>query len=168
MQCPSCGHDNIPGEDLCADCGMDLAGIDVKAWGVAPDDPLLRRKITGLPLKPALALGEDATVADAVAVMAEKREGCVFVTDEDGRLVGVVTERDVALRVAARGLAPGSVTLERVMTPDPFAVLAGDSLAFVLHRMGVDGYRHVPVVDEGRRLSGFLSIRTILGVLAEL
>ena len=86
MHCPSCGHDNIPGDDLCANCGMDLAGIDVKAWGVAPDDPLLRKKISGLPLKPALALREDATVGDAVAAMAEKREGCVFVTDEDGSL----------------------------------------------------------------------------------
>jgi CBS domain-containing protein len=168
MHCPACGHDNIPGDDLCSHCGMDLAGLDVKAWGVAADDPLLRARISELPLKPALTLAGDATVADAVALMTERGEGCVFVIDELDRLAGVVTERDVALRVASRGLAPEAVLLERVMTPDPFAVLAGDQLAFVLHRMGVDGFRHVPVVDEERRLSGFLSIRTVLGTLVEM
>jgi CBS domain-containing protein len=168
MNCPSCGYDNIPGDDLCADCGMDLAGLDVTAWGVRPDDPLLRRRISELPLKPALSLPASAPVADAVALMSERGEGCVFVTGEDGRLNGVVTERDVALRVAARGLDPASVALERVMTHDPFAVLVTDRLAFVLHRMGVDGYRHVPVVDGEGRLEGFVSIRTMLGVFAEL
>jgi CBS domain-containing protein len=83
-------------------------------------------------------------------------------------MVGVVTERDVALRVAARGLEGDRVTLERVMTRDPFAVRPDDRFAFAMHRMGVDGFRHVPVVDDHRRLQGFLSIRTVLAVLAGL
>jgi CBS domain-containing protein len=168
VKCPSCDHDNIPGEDLCANCGMDLAGLDVKAWGLAPDDPLLLRSVAELPIKRALTLGPDAPVVEAIRLMNEGREGCVFVEDRSGRMIGVVTERDVALRVAARGLDRERVTVDRVMTRDPFSVRPDDSFAFALHRMGVDGFRHVPVVDEQRRLRGFLSIRSVLAVLAEL
>ena len=41
MRCPACKCDNIAGVDLCEDCGLDLAGLDVKAWGVSPDDPII-------------------------------------------------------------------------------------------------------------------------------
>ncbi|HVS12455.1 MAG TPA: CBS domain-containing protein [Thermoanaerobaculia bacterium] len=168
MRCPSCDHDNIAGDDLCANCGMDLAGLDVKAWGLSADDPLLRRRVSELPIKRALTLGPEAPVAEAIRLMHQESEGCVFVEDEVGRMVGVVTERDVALRVAARGLDRERTTVSRVMTRDPFTVRLDDSFAFALHRMGVDGFRHVPVVDEERRLRGFLSIRSVLAVLAEL
>ena len=41
MRCPACEYDNIPGADLCEECGLDLAGLDVTAWGVDPEDPQL-------------------------------------------------------------------------------------------------------------------------------
>ena len=166
MICPACDHDNIAGVDLCDNCGMDLAGLDVKAWGVDPDDPLLAVPLADLPLKEPLVLTGDATVLRAIELMRERQEGCVFVQDARGRLAGVFTERDVTTRIAARGRNPAEIHLEEVMTHNPVALLKDDPLAWALHRMGVDGHRHLPVLD-GESLLGFLSARTVLRVFLD-
>lgn len=161
MRCPACDHDNIAGVDLCADCGMDLAGLDVKAWGVDPEDPLLAAPLGELPLKAPPMLAPTATVSEAITLMRDRNEGCVFVCNEANELVGVFTERDVTVRIAARGRDPGQTRVEEVMTHQPLTLRVADPLAWALHRMGVDGHRHIPVL-EGSRLEGFLSSRTVL------
>ena len=166
MRCPSCDHDNIPGADLCEDCGLDLAGLDVDAWGVNPEDPLLAAPLEQLPVKPAPVLRPQATVSDAIALMRERHSGCVFVEDENKALVGVLTERDVTVRIAGPGRDPAHTRIEEVMTRDPVALQPTDPLAWGLHRMGVDGYRHLPLVRNGE-LIGYLSIRTVLKALFE-
>ena len=165
MICPACSTDNIAGVDLCESCGMDLAGLDVKAWGVDPEDPLLGEPLSNLTLKDPICLTSDATVATAITKMRDRQEGCVFILDDKDELHGVFTERDVAVRVIARGLDPNETELSNVMTAGPVALRQGDPLAWALHRMGIDGYRHLPVVD-GSRLVGFLSIRSVLGRLS--
>lgn len=166
MICPACEHDNIPGQDLCENCGLDLAGLDVEAWGVDPEDPLLATPLAGLPLKEPLVLPAQAAVTEALELMRQRHEGCVFVNDEQGRPVGIFTERDVTVRVAAPGRDPGQTRLEEVMTTQPVVLEKSDPLAWALHRMGVDGHRHMPVLEQGR-LVGFLSSRTVLRMLLE-
>ena len=166
MRCPSCNEDNLPGEDVCQNCGMDLAGLDVAAWGLDPKDPVLVMTLAELPLKDSLVLSTTSTVTEAIKLMKQRHEGCVLVNDDQGVLKGIVTEHDVAARVAAPGRDPGRTLLETVMTPDPVTLQKGDSLAWALHRMAVDGYRHLPVFDDAR-LVGFLSIRTVLRVFCE-
>ena len=165
MRCPQCEHDNLPGEDLCAGCGLDLAGLDVAAWGIDPTDPLLAVPLARLALKEPIVVREDTTVRDALARMYERHEGCVFV-ERDSRLVGVLTERDVCARVAVAGRDPQSTRVDDVMTKGPVTLRAEDPLAWALHRMGVDGHRHLPVLD-GERLVGFLSVRSVLATLLD-
>ncbi len=166
MLCPACEHDNIPGEDLCANCGMDLAGLDAGAWDLDPDDPALALPLGDLQLKEPLVLGPRATVTEAIDLMKERHEGCVFIEDGASGLVGVLTEHDVTARVAAPGRDPTQTRLEEVMTLQPVALQKDDPLAWALHRMGVDGYRHLPVLDQGK-LVGFLSVRAVLRSLFE-
>jgi CBS domain-containing protein len=159
--CPACDHDNIAGVDQCENCSTDLAGLDAPLWDVDAEDLLLNKPLKDLPLKKPLILGPEATVAEAIELMREHREGCVFVEDEKRRLIGVVTERDVSTRVVVRGRDPGKTALDQVMTPNPVTLLRDDPLAWALHRMGVDGHRHLPVLDDDR-LIGFLSARSVL------
>ena len=166
MNCPTCDEDNIPGEDLCQNCGMDLAGLDVEAWGLDPEDTVLATTLANLPLKDALVLSPSSTVSEAIELMQQQHQGCVFVTDDGGALSGVLTERDVVARVAAPGRDPGRTRLEEVMTPNPVTLQKEDPLAWALHRMGVDGFRHLPILDDGQ-LIGFLSVRTVLEVFRE-
>ena len=166
MICPLCDTDNIPGADICENCGMDLAGLDVSEWGVDPDDPVFSVPLRELPLKAPLILAPEASVREAVALMHGRGEGVVFVQGAEGALVGVLTERDVTSRVAARGRDLDDTRLEQVMTRDPVTLSADDPLAWALHRMGVEGQRHLPVVEDGR-LIGFLSIRSVLRLFLE-
>jgi CBS domain-containing protein len=160
MHCPGCGHDNIAGVDLCEHCGFDLAGLDVGAWSLDPGDPVLALPMREFRLKEPLVLPPEASVHDAIELMKERREGCVFV-QEGAELCGVFTERDVTVRVAGPRRDPQKTRLEDVMTPDPTVLGMDDPLALAFHRMGHDGYRHLAVVDGGR-LRGFLSARTVL------
>jgi len=166
MQCPACDHENLPGEDLCVECGMDLAGLDVQAWGVDPEDPLLAIPLGELPLAEPLVLGPQVTVAEAVARMRERHVGCAFVEEDGAGPVGVFTERDVAVRVVSRGRDPQRARLEEVMTTGLVTLRRDDPLAWALHRMGIDGFRHIPVMD-GDRLHGVLSSRSVLKLLLD-
>jgi len=166
VRCPACDHDNMQGADLCEDCGLDLAGLDLAGRDLDPDDPLLGRPVSDLYLSEPLVLGPDASVFDALQMMRERHRGCVFVENERGRLVGVFTEHDAVSRVAARRRDPGSVRLGDVMTPRPYTLNKDDPLAWALNRMGVEGQRHVPVLD-GDDPVGFLSVRVVLEALLD-
>jgi CBS domain-containing protein len=104
-------------------------------------------------------------VADAVALMRREKVGCIVVC-HDGRLVGILTERDLMRRVLAPGL-PMTTTIAECMTPDPVAVSSKESIRAAIDRMEQGGYRHLPVLDEKQCLVGILSIKRIVHYLVE-
>src|SRR3989454_11997802 len=108
------------------------------------------------PLGPAepICLAPTATVEEAIARMLERRQACVLVVDGDGRLTGILTERDVLMRVAGAGRDPRRTVLREVMTPNPEALTAGHRVAYAVHCMSVAGFRTVPLVDAQRRPIG--------------
>lgn len=107
-----------------------------------------------------LVVDADATVVSAVNAMNERRTGCVLV-QKDGRLVGIFTERDVLRKVIFRE-ANRSWKVEAVMTPKPKTLLPGASVAVALNKMSVDGYRHIPIVDDEGTAIGVLSVKDIV------
>jgi CBS domain-containing protein len=126
---------------------------------------LLTRRIRDLfPLPPAVALGQHATVREAIALMRDKALSCVLVVDQ-GQLVGVFTERDVVTQVAATPLEVNTVPLRDVMRPDPDCLRLDDTLMDVLHQMHLGDYRHVPVVDEQGRPTALVPMPTIVDLL---
>lgn len=116
------------------------------------------------PREPVL-IESSATVADAVMTMNVNHTGCVLV-QEEGQLVGIFTERDVITKVF--GLEDcHSVSVAEVMTRDPESLELKDEFAFALNRMSVGGYRHIPIVEQGRPI-GVLSVKDIVNYLADL
>ena len=113
---------------------------------------------------PAWQLAPDRTVADAVALMRDKKVGCVLIC-VDGRIVGIFTERDLMRRVLASG-RPFETPLIDCMTPQPVVVDPKDSIAVAIRRMIEGGYRHLPVVHEGTP-EGILSVKRIVHYLVE-
>lgn len=102
-----------------------------------------------------------ASVRTAAHVMKEARIGALAVIDE-GRLVGIFTERDALFRVLAGRLDPDRTTVDEVMTRDPTTVGPERSIVHALHLMHDGGFRHLPVVERGRPI-GMVSIRDALG-----
>jgi CBS domain-containing protein len=113
-------------------------------------------------------LRETATVAEAIARMLERRQAGVLIVDDDGRLTGIFTERDVLTRVAGAGRDAARTALHDVMTPNPEALSAADRIAYAVHSMSVAGYRTVPLVDGDRRPVGVVTVSDVIRWLAHL
>lgn len=99
------------------------------------------------------------TALDAARLMAERNIGAVLIA-EQGKLLGICTERDITQRVVAKGKDAGLITVAEIMTPDPATVEPGDTQARALDIMRRIGSRHLPVV-AGNRIVGILSIRDL-------
>jgi len=120
----------------------------------------LRQVVEGQTLISAPA---DTTVRAAAITMAGHKIGAIVVVDDQGRLAGLFTERDVLNRVVAQGLDPDSTRLSVVMTADLQTASPDKPLAHALHMMFEGGFRHVPVVEDGRPI-GMVSARNALGL----
>ena len=100
------------------------------------------------------------TVLEAARLMMEHNIGAVPVMRE-GRLVGILSERDIMNRVVAVGRTPGTTVVSEVMTANPRAVAADESIEECLFIMREFGFRHLPIVD-GKELRGLVSLRDVL------
>jgi CBS domain-containing protein len=100
------------------------------------------------------------TVLEAARYMMEYNIGAVPVL-RDGDLAGILSERDIMNRVVAVGRTPGTTAVSEVMTPNPRAVAADETIDECLFIMREFGFRHLPVVD-GKDLKGVVSLRDVL------
>jgi CBS domain-containing protein len=106
----------------------------------------------------------EETAADAIQRMLEAGVGSVLVVDGP-QPIGIFTERDV-LKLAGAGVSFGTALLRDVMTPKPVTVSSDDGILAAAQLMGERNLRHLPVV-EGGNLVGIVSIKDVLGFLAE-
>jgi len=108
-----------------------------------------------------ITASESITVSAAAQLMKRNEVGAVMVVEE-GRLVGVFTERDALFRVLAEGRDTRTTRLSDVMTRNPATIHPDRPFAEALHIMYEGGFRHVPVVEDGRPV-GMVSARDALG-----
>ncbi|KFY25745.1 hypothetical protein V493_04483 [Pseudogymnoascus sp. VKM F-4281 (FW-2241)] len=115
---------------------------------------------TVMALRPsqALQIKPDTSVADAAKLMAAKREDCVLVTDDDDRIAGIFTAKDLAYRVVGAGIKASSITIAEIMTKNPLCARTDTSATDALDLMVRKGFRHLPVMDENQDISGILDI----------
>lgn len=100
------------------------------------------------------------SVLEAARYMMEHNVGAVPVL-RNGELAGILSERDIMNRVVAVGRTPGTTAVSEVMTANPRAVAADESVEECLFIMREFGFRHLPIVD-GKELKGLVSLRDIL------
>lgn len=102
----------------------------------------------------------ETTVSTASQLMAAKNVGAVMVVEQE-RLIGIFTERDAVYRVIARGLDAKTTLLAEVMTVSPRTVDPDKTYGFALLMMHENGFRHVPVIENGKPV-GIVSSRNAL------
>lgn len=100
------------------------------------------------------------SVLEAARYMMEHNVGALPVL-RDGDLAGILSERDIMNRVVAVGRTPGTTAVSEVMTANPRAVAADESIEECLFIMREFGFRHLPIVD-GTQLRGLVSLRDVL------
>ena len=132
------------------------------------DAGLLREPLGVMPVQRPLTFSPDSTVTDAMRAMQREHRGCVLVTDDGtqrSKLIGIFTERDVLFRIVDKGRNPAALAIGEVMTPNPENLSSRATVAYVLNKMSVGGFRHVPVVDDEHRPVCVISVRDVVSFL---
>ena len=130
------------------------------------ESALIGEQLGDVMCHPAVIVGAGASLAEAIAAMQKERRGCVLVVSGD-KLAGIFTERDVLLRIAGLAIDLKQAKVSDYMTRDPVALPADSSVAFALNRMVVEGFRHIPLVDDQGRPTGVVSMRELIEYLSD-
>ncbi len=109
--------------------------------------------------------GESVQVA--ASRMNTRNVGTLLVIDESKCPIGIMTDRDLAMRVVGKGLDPNSTTVESVMSAAPESVTEETPIESAIAAMRAGPHRRLPVVDENGRLVGLISLDDILDLLSE-
>lgn len=105
-------------------------------------------------------------LGDAIRAMQEQAGGDSVMVNRDGRLAGILTERDILLKVLGQDVDLGA-PVDDFMTADPETLSPDDTVGAALNLMERGHYRHVPLVDDGGRLCGMLRLVDVLLYVAE-
>ena len=101
--------------------------------------------------KPVTFLKTDK-VYKAIDVMSEKNYGSVVITDNDKKVIGIVTERDVVKKLVQKELSSKTTSLEKIMTENPRVANENDDVIDWLRIMSNDRFRRLPVVDKDGKI----------------
>ncbi len=104
----------------------------------------------------------EASAADAIKLMLERRVGAVAVVDKQGKVLGIFTERDVLKKLALSGRDPAKTQVKELMTAPVQTATEKTSPGEALVTMMGHHFRHLPIVDLQGKLLGILSIRNLL------
>ena len=116
---------------------------------------------------PVVTLNEAATSNKVATIMDQNNLGCVIVTNQTGKPVGIITERDLVIRVIAKNLVPDTVKSKEIMTSPLVTIEPEATISEAARRMSRLEIRRLGVVYKGN-IVGLISSRDILGVMPEL
>jgi len=119
-----------------------------------------------VPRRDIRAVTEKDTVLDCAKTMKDLHVAAMIVVDGTGKLIGIVTERDMVQRVLAKGLDPKTTTMADIMTRNPDTLKPDDSAADALELMRSRNFRHLPVAEDGRCVA-MVSIRDLYAAVQE-
>jgi CBS domain-containing protein len=103
----------------------------------------------------------EATIAEVAGLLKEKRIGAVVVTNADGRLCGIISERDLARGLASYGSKLLDMKVGGLMTSDVVTCSPDDGIETLMQTMTEGRFRHLPVVKDGE-LTGIISIGDVV------
>eukprot|EP00633_Aureoumbra_lagunensis_P004710 CAMPEP_0197315986 /NCGR_PEP_ID=MMETSP0891-20130614/40317_1 /TAXON_ID=44058 ORGANISM="Aureoumbra lagunensis, Strain CCMP1510" /NCGR_SAMPLE_ID=MMETSP0891 /ASSEMBLY_ACC=CAM_ASM_000534 /LENGTH=492 /DNA_ID=CAMNT_0042805221 /DNA_START=27 /DNA_END=1504 /DNA_ORIENTATION=- len=111
---------------------------------------------------PILFISADASIAEAADLMVKARTDAGLVEAGDGQLVGILTDSDVSIKVAALGLSLRNTKVKDVMTANPLCVRDTERADTALALMAEKRARHLPVLDAQSQLTGMLDVTRLL------
>ena len=101
--------------------------------------------ISSLGLELPLVVELGTNMKNALNSLQQEKQNCLLITDSN-ELKGILTERDILLKVTGKGFDLDLVTVDEFMTEDPEHLSPEDPLAYALNKMHIGGFRHVPIV----------------------
>ena len=108
-----------------------------------------------------VSIEPNASLAEAVRLLGEKRIGAALILGADRRIAGIISERDIVRVLAERGAAVLEEPVSQTMTRKVESCNESDTVAHIMERMTQGKFRHMPVVDQGQ-VVGLVSIGDIV------
>tara|TARA_B100001094_G_scaffold306762_1_gene337829 strand:- start:161 stop:709 length:549 start_codon:yes stop_codon:yes gene_type:complete len=122
--------------------------------------------ISSLGLKIPLMVEIGTNMKNALEVLQRKEQNCILIV-KNNILEGILTERDILLKVTGKGFDLELVTVDEFMTKNPEYLSPEDPLAYALNKMHIGGFRHVPIVNDLCEPVGLISIGNIISTIAD-
>mgnify|MGYP001246094284 CR=1 FL=1 len=122
--------------------------------------------ISSLGLKLPLMIEMGTNMKNTLEILQGKEQNCILIVEND-ILKGIITERDILLKVTGKGYDLDLVTVDEFMTENPEHLSPEDPLAYALNKMHVGGFRHVPIVNDSMEPVGLISISNIISTIAD-
>ena len=122
--------------------------------------------ISSLGLEPPLVVELGTNMKNALNSLQQEKQNCLLITDSN-KLKGILTERDILLKVTGKGFDLDLATVDEFMTEDPEYLTPEDPLAYALNKMHIGGFRHVPIVNDLLKPVGLISISNIISTIAD-
>ena len=168
MKCPACGHSNLPGADECAKCQESLTQDDVPQSQTGVEHSIMVDPMVTLQSPKPEMVSPETSLAEVVRHMRETNIGYVLVVDEDGKLAGIFTERDLLCKVAGQITDLGSIPVRQLMTSNPTALAPTEPVKHALFLMAHNGFRHVPLVDDSGRPQAITTVRHMVEYIEQI
>ena len=118
----------------------------------------------GVMTKPVITIDRGGFVLEAATLMSEKKIGCIVIMD-DGKPVGIATERDILQRVVTKGLDAAKVKMKDIMSKPLITINAKMLITNAIRIMQKNNVRHLPIIEKGE-LIGIVTQRDLLRALA--
>ena len=122
--------------------------------------------ISSLGLEKPLVVEAGTNMKNALNLLQQKKQNCLLIINNES-LSGILTERDILLKVTGKGFDLDLVTVDEFMTENPEVLSPEDPLAYALNKMHIGGFRHVPIVNDLMHPVGLISINNIISTIAD-
>lgn len=116
--------------------------------------------------KPVAKISTDVNIVEACRMLEERNVGCLIV-ESDEKLCGVITDRDIALKVTGAQRDPQKTTVKEIMTADPIRVFEDRDLHHLTSLMRTYHVRRVPIVNEDHKTVGIVTLDDLIALLGE-
>lgn len=116
--------------------------------------------------RPVVKVAQELNVVEACRLMEQNNVGCLVV-ENNGKLAGIITDRDVALRVAGAKRDPQQTAVQDIMTPDPLRISVEKELHHLTSLMHAYHVRRVPIVDGFDTTVGVVTMDDLIALLGE-
>jgi CBS domain-containing protein len=129
--------------------------------GILSKSKLLPATVADIMTKDVVTLTPDQTVADAISSLANHHFHHLVITNGNGKVVGIVSDRDI-LRAVGRTADWHACPVSHIMTPNPITVRSGSPLLVAVSKMLLNGFNSLPVVGENAAVVGILTSKDVL------
>jgi len=167
--CPACGHENLPGADVCSNCSTDLAQFDAVEHAITDDKfeiAILHDKASQLSLNEARIIPSSTSVQEAINILHSEHIGALLITDTNNQISGIFTAMDVLRRVTNVNPLPLDQPIGDYMTLNPQNLSPESRIVDALHKINIGGFGNLPIISNDQKTT-LLGVKDILDYMIQ-